>query len=100
MNLNNGVEAGFSTGSLISEITNIVERNNFRMPPYHRLDLTLNWHKKLKHGSQTLTVGVYNVYNQLNPYMVVPKEQADGAMKLYQVSILPIMPSLSYTRRW
>lgn len=90
----------FSTGAIISEITNIVDRNNFRMPPSHRMDLSVNWHKKLKHGSQTLSLGIYNVYNQLNPYMVVPRETEEGALKLYQISILPIMPSISYARRW
>ncbi|BDS12925.1 TonB-dependent receptor [Aureispira anguillae] len=90
----------FSTGAIISDITNIVDRNNFRMPAYHRMDITVNWHKKLKHGAQTLSLGVYNVYNQLNPYMVVPREQADGSLKLFQISILPIMPSISYTRSW
>ncbi|MBL4650832.1 MAG: TonB-dependent receptor [Aureispira sp.] len=89
-----------STGTIVSDITNIVDRNNFRMPPYHRMDVTVNWNKKLKHGSQTLSLGIYNVYNQLNPYMVVPKEGGDGTLKLYQVSILPIMPSISYARRW
>lgn len=88
-----------STGTIISDITNIVDRNNFRMPPYHRMDVTVNWYKKLKHGSQTLSLGIYNVYNQLNPYMVIPKEE-DGTLRLYQISILPIMPSISYTRRW
>jgi outer membrane cobalamin receptor len=89
-----------STGTIISDITNIVERNNFRMPAYHRMDVTVNWYKKLKHGSQTLSLGIYNVYNQLNPYMIVPKEQEDGTLRLYQISILPIMPSITYTRRW
>lgn len=89
-----------STGTIIADITNIVGRNNFRMPPYHRMDMTVNWHKKLKHGSQTLSLGIYNVYNQLNPYMVVPKEEDDGTLKLYQISILPIMPSINYTRTW
>lgn len=91
---------GINTGAILSDITNIVDRNNFRMPPYHRLDVTVNWHKKLKHGSQTLSLGIYNVYNQANPYIIVPRESVDGSLKLYQVSILPIMPSISYTRRW
>lgn len=91
---------GINTGTIVSNITNIVDRNNFRMPAYHRLDLTVNWHKKLKYGSQTLSLGIYNVYNQANPYLVVPRETADGGLKLYQVSILPIMPSVSYARRW
>lgn len=96
----NNVGAALSTGSIVSEITNIVDRNNFRMPDYHRLDLSFNWNKKLKYGSQTLSIGVYNVYNQLNPYMITPVEQNDGSLKLFQTSILPIMPSISFTRRW
>lgn len=100
MDYHNNTSTNYSTGAIISEITNIVERNNFRMPDSHRLDIAFNWNKKLKYGSQTWSIGIYNVYNQLNPYMVTPKEQADGTMKLYQVSILPIMPSISFTRRW
>lgn len=99
-NYNASNNSTLSTGTITSDITNIVQRNNFRMPAYHRMDVTVNWHKKLKHGSQTLSLGIYNVYNQLNPYMVVPKEQEDGTLRLYQISILPIMPSISYTRSW
>jgi hypothetical protein len=100
MNAYNNTQASFSAGSIISEITNIADRNNFRMPPYHRLDISFNSKKKLKHGSQTLSIDSYNVYNQLNPYMVVPKDQEDGSMKLSQVSILPTMPSIYFSRRW
>ena len=66
-------------------------RNNFRMPAYHRLDIGMNFHKKKKHGIRTWSLSVYNVYNRHNPYMVYQ----DGN-KLMQLSIFPIIPSVSY----
>lgn len=82
------------------------ERNNFRMPDYHRLDLGINFHiphKRagspvfsrggwLRNAEHIVNISVYNVYNHKNPYMLYPSY--DG--KLYQVSIFPIMPSISY----
>ena len=82
------------------------ERNNFRMPDYHRLDLGINFHiphKRagspvfsrggwLRNAEHIVNISVYNVYNHKNPYMLYPS--SDG--KLYQVSIFPIMPSISY----
>jgi Outer membrane receptor for ferrienterochelin and colicins len=72
----------------------IEQRNNFRMPNYHRLDLGVNFHKKHKRGTGTWNVSVYNAYNQNNPFFVYLD---DYKKKLMQVSIFPIMPSVSYS---
>ena len=83
----------------------ISERNNFVMPDYHRLDLALNWHlphKKsgdpslskggwLRDAEHLVSVSVYNVYCHKNPYMMV----IDGN-NLKQVSLFPILPTVSY----
>lgn len=90
----------YSSGTLASEVTRTPDRNNFRMPPFHHLDLSFNWNKKLKHGSQRLSIGIYNVYNRMNPYMITAEERSDSRIILKQVSIMPIMPSISYSRRW
>lgn len=81
----------------------IESRNNFRMPAYHRMDLGVNFHKKLKHGIRTWNVSVYNLYNRKNPFMLYASSNYhynyDGihySSALVQLSIFPIMPSISY----
>jgi hypothetical protein len=64
-------------------------RNEFRIPDYMRLDLsmTLNGNlkaKKLNHSSLTATV--YNVLGRKNPYSIFFKNE-DGIIKGYQMTI-------------
>lgn len=81
----------------------IEQRNNFRMPAYHRMDVSMNFHKKLKRGVRTWSVSVYNVYNRQNPFIVyksygTPYDyngQHYGS-SLMQLSLFPIIPSVSY----
>lgn len=79
----------------------LTERNNFRMPDYHRMDFAINFHfdrkpsKRDGHkrfGEHQLNINIYNLYNQKNPYMVTTV-----GTKLEKISILPIMPSVGYT---
>ena len=85
------------------ELGYIEHRNNFRMPAYHRMDLSMNFHKKLKRGVRTWNVSVYNVYNRQNPFVVyksygTPYDyngQHYGS-SLMQLSLFPIIPSVSY----
>ena len=77
----------------------IPTRNNYRLPNYHRLDVGVNFHKKLKYGSQTWNVSVYNAYNQHNPFLVYTGYEKNQNV-LKQLSIFPIMPSVSYTYKF
>ena len=81
---------------------NALERNNFRMGNYHRLDLSVNFHKQKKHGIRTWNISVYNVYNHKNPFLVYTDYGWDEATqtekkKLMQASLFPILPSVSYS---
>ena len=82
------------------------ERNNFRMGNYHRLDIGLNYHHRpFKHGEGTLNFSVYNVYCHNNPFLVYTEYDWDDVTntkveKLVQVSIFPIIPSLSYSYKF
>ena len=76
--------------------TQIENRNNQRMPAYHRLDLSVNLHKKKKRGSRTWSFGVYNAYARQNPFLV-NKTVKDGRNILKQQSLLPILPYASYS---
>jgi hypothetical protein len=71
-------------------------RNAFRMPGYHRLDLGVNFNKQKKYGLRTWSWGVYNVYNRMNPFMLYIEDHGDKPSKLMQLSLFPIIPSLSY----
>lgn len=83
----------------------ITRRYNYRMPDYHRLDLAVNFHfkrPKNRHGEHRLHVGVYNVYNRMNPlflriFVRDMGPETDPSVGVEQVSLFPILPSLSYT---
>ncbi len=76
------------------------ERNNFRMPDYHRLDVSLTHTKQKKWGQRSWNLSVYNAYNRMNPYFLQvdrPFRRPDERDRtLYQVSLFPILPSISY----
>ena len=81
-------------------------RNNYRLPPSHRLNIGVNYHKRLRRGESIWNFGVYNAYNRLNPNFVYYKADKEGdsklslytrKAKLKSVTILPIIPSFSYT---
>lgn len=91
------------------EIANYAERNNFRTPAYHRLDLAYSVSKQKKRGLRTWTFGLYNTYNRVNPFTInhkylseeeiINSDQAQQAQpnKLVVGSLFPIIPSVSYT---
>ncbi len=93
--------------ALGKEVEYISERNNFKMPDYHRLDLGINFHIPhrragdpsrskggwLRDAEHLVNISVYNTYNHLNPYLIYVDTYE---RKLKQLSIFPILPSLSY----
>ena len=73
------------------------KRNNYRLPSYHRLDISANWTKDVRWGKRTWSFGVYNAYNHLNPFFVeIDNYEEDNIPKLIIYSIFPLMPSFSY----
>ena len=77
----------------------ISSRNNYRMPNYHRMDASINFHKQLRHGKRTINISVYNLYNRQNPYLLYTSyDYYYGGVNKYlkQLSIFPIIPSISY----
>jgi len=77
-----------------------LERNNYRYNNYHRLDLSVNFNKKKKYGTRTWNISIYNVYNHNNPFMIYADYTDDNKIKLMQISIFPIIPSVSYGYRF
>ena len=81
------------------------ERNTFRLPAYHRMDVALIYHFKPKWGQADLTLSVYNVYNRRNTYFIYFEEVKDknGLPIKYiakQVSLFPILPALTFNFKW
>jgi hypothetical protein len=89
----------FIEGSILNEYGPV---NSFRMPAYHRLDLSVTWHFKPRHLLESsLNFSVFNVYNRANPFLIYFDIKGDIAhynltVTARQISIFPIMPSLSW----
>ena len=76
--------------------------NTFRLPPYHRLDLSANLTLKSNRFRESiLNFSIINVYNRSNPYFVFYKvyqgnSRYDIQIKASQISLFPIMPSINW----
>jgi hypothetical protein len=76
------------------------QKNNYRMAPYHRLDLGIQFRKEKKWGERIWEISVYNVYNRKNPFFYnIEYHSSYGRSytRLKQVSLFPIIPSVSYS---
>ena len=93
-------------GNVYTEYTS---RNGFRIDPYHRLDIGATYKpSKKKKFYSSWNFSIYNVYNRKNPYFIYLDLEdnldnqtgsiQDGNLtpKAYQVSIFPILPSITW----
>ena len=104
INANVPILGGGLTGNNYSGYGNYVgfdygQKNNFRMAPYHRLDLGIQFHKTKKWGERTWEFSVYNVYNRMNPFFYYSgteykDNKSYGVLK--QMTLFPVVPSFSY----
>lgn len=106
---NNGFNNGFlssyipgyaNTSPTIGEAHYVEQRNNFRLPSSHRLNLGINFHKKTKHGVRTWNISLYNVYNAMNPAWVYRSHNEEGKGVITKYTILPLIPSFTYTYKF
>ena len=73
------------------------ERNGYRAPDYHRLDVSAVWSKKYRNHTNQWVFGIYNLYNRYNPYLINFEDSADGARtKAKQYSLFGIVPSVAF----
>jgi hypothetical protein len=82
------------------DIKEYSQKNNYRMAPYHRLDLGIQFHKEKKWGERIWEISVYNVYNRKNPFFYTVDYMNYGGgsyTRLKQISLFPIIPSFSYS---
>ena len=75
------------------------DRNGYRMPAYHRLDLGVTVKmKEHKHYSSEWVFGVYNAYGRENAYTITFQQDPDNAAKTQalQTSLFRWVPSISW----
>ena len=75
-------------------------KNSYRMRAYHRLDIGATFTKSVRHGERIWRLGAYNVYGRHNPYYIYYSADSKGQKQLYQLSLFPVMPAISYERRF
>jgi hypothetical protein len=78
----------------------LYKKNSYRLPVYHRLDVSITYNiEKRKHKS-SVNFGLYNAYNAKNTYMsqmeLVFLENEKYAYKIINKTLFPIIPFLSY----
>ena len=67
--------------------------NNFHMPTVFRLDVGYERKFRTKRAKHTVNLGVCNVTNHFNPFMLYYDAQAEGWKML---ALLPVMPNFSW----
>ena len=75
------------------------ERNGYRMPDYHRLDLGATFYfKERKKFEHSLNVSVYNAYNRENAYTITFQEDPEDETKTQavQTTLFKMIPALTY----
>ena len=89
----------------VYEAEHVPSRNNFRLPASHTLNLGFNLHNPHRRGESVWNLSVYNAYNHMNPNFVVKDtdsffrgDEYVMRAKLVKLTILPIFPSIGYTR--
>lgn len=74
-------------------------KNAYRMPAYHRLDISLQTQKETPKGERIWSFSVYNLYNQMNPFFLFFKANDSGVQTLHQLTLFPLIPSVNYQFR-
>lgn len=85
------------------------DRNTFRLPDFHRLDLGLVIKFFPKWGESDLTISVFNAYDRRNAFFIYIEPEfaegvdTEGQLVVFperlipkQVSLFPILPSFTY----
>jgi len=75
------------------------DRNAYRMPAYHRLDLGANMQlKKKKNYTSELSFSLYNAYGRKNPYSITfrESEKDPSVTETVRTTLFQFLPSISY----
>ncbi len=78
------------------------ERNGYRAPASHRLDLSASHTKKWRRSTHIWSFGIYNVYNRYNPFVIrfVNDDDKPSGTKAKLTAMFGIVPSVSFTLKY
>lgn len=100
---NTGAAVTFPSGKYEIEgitVPYFTERNGYRMPAYHRMDLGITLDNKKKHErfESSWNLSVYNLYSRENAYSITFRENEDnpGQMEAVRTTLFKIVPSITY----
>jgi hypothetical protein len=81
-----------------NEVNYFTERNGYRMPAYHRLDLGATWQGE----RSSWTFSLYNAYGRENAYSIrFQKDPNDPAKtQAVQTALFKFVPSITYNFRF
>ena len=74
------------------------ERNGYRFPDYHRMDVGLTYYMKdKKRFEHSLNFSVYNVYARENAFTITFEENEEtGKTEAIRTALFKIVPSITY----
>jgi hypothetical protein len=83
-------------------------RNSARYQAYHRLDAGFTYSRNpdsKKKFTSTWSFGVYNAYNQFNPFFIYYNIKTDvnassAKATANQVTLFPVIPSITWNFKW
>lgn len=84
-----GPDAKFVLNGVI--VASYADRNQFRMPDYHRLDVSLTFGESLKKNkkySSNWALTIYNLYGRRNPYSIFFKDTSYGPPQALRLSVI------------
>lgn len=71
--------------------------NAYRMPAFHRMDLSINFRKRKRFYARTWNISIYNVYNRQNAfYIFLDPQLISENLSFMQGSLFSILPSITY----
>ncbi|MBK8668741.1 MAG: TonB-dependent receptor [Saprospiraceae bacterium] len=75
------------------------EKNNAQYPAFHRMDVGFSFYNTYKWGRAKFFLGLYNAYNRNNPFYteLVRDKENDARFEFKQFSLLPLLPTISYS---
>ena len=78
------------------------ERNGYRAPAYHRLDMSATYTRKLQKVMHIWSFGIYNAYCRYNPFTIRFKndDKNPTGTIVEQTSLFGIVPSVSFTIKY
>lgn len=97
-----GLAATYPSGKyeIEGQVVNLyTERNGYRMPDYHRLDLGATYYfNRSENNEMSLTISAYNVYGRENAYRInFEKSETDPSKtQAVKLALFSIVPSITF----